>query len=216
MLSIWESIKCEFQRSPIGTLGALAAVMALFIANPEILVVTNTETTSSDHTVRNSAGLVTWLLLYVSVCYLFAKWGSVVVREKFSTGIAAILVFSVIAITIGVYLASIYLGAFPLIMTDDEIHGTSYHWVGIRADAFSAIVSGLWVLMAGGVSLPETISHDQAHINNMSDERQMEEEWPYTLSLCVSLVGVLILGGFLSHSLLFGLVEPQAVLPAAS
>ncbi|MEL7548219.1 MAG: hypothetical protein AAGJ84_16315, partial [Pseudomonadota bacterium] len=141
MKSILKSIRDEFQRSPIGTLGAIAAVLALFVANPEILNVTNTATAEADPTVRNSAGLITWILLYVAVCYLFAKWGSVVIRQRYSTGFLTYPVFSVIVVTLGVYLASVYLGGFPLL---EKVHPTggnvSHSWVGLGTPAFCFIL----------------------------------------------------------------------------
>ncbi|MEP0313491.1 MAG: hypothetical protein ABJL57_06955 [Hyphomonas sp.] len=201
MKSIWKAIGNEFQRAPVGTLGAIAAVLALFISNPEILNVANTATTETDPTVRNSAGLVTWILLYLAVCYLFAKWTSVVIRGKYSTGILILPVFSIVAITIGTYLASIYLGGYPLYEKVGENGDKSHVWIGMYSPFFALMVSSIWALMVAGMLVPEAISHDEQH---NSDETA-------SFSLVFIMAVILLSGAVLSHALMFGLVETVPV-----
>ncbi|RIJ16001.1 hypothetical protein D1227_06175 [Henriciella mobilis] len=199
MKKIWESAKREFTQNPVTTLGAIAAVLALFTHNPEILNVMGSDTGSIEPTARGKSGIVTWVLLYVAVCFLLGWWGSNVYKSSAFAGVCILPVFGFVAAVTGMYLASIHLASFPLIEsgTGSEV---AHQWLGLPSPIFALVFTSVWGFMSLATYLPQTDIYEQ--------RAAQEEKGIYLFAFFV--VEIVSLGSLwiIAHSLLFALVEP--------
>lgn len=146
--SLFTSAKEEFIHSPIGTIAAVVSILALLLARPEILNIPVPSSAGAEAT--DKSGLITWLLLYLATCYFFAKWSALVAKRSVTSGFIHSVVFGVMVLAIGLYLASIYLTSYPI---EAVRVGTrvKYIWLGLPIEVASILVASLWVLVLAGV-----------------------------------------------------------------
>ena len=153
MLSIIENAKNELVEKPISTLGAVAAVAALLIKAPEIVLM-NPSPQADTIVGYGKQGLVTWLLLYAATCFLFGKFGSMVARRNAASGTLIYPVLGIITVFIGVYLASVYLSSFPLTVREDS-SGRIHEWFGIQLPFVGALMGLIWTTLAIATYWPD-------------------------------------------------------------
>lgn len=215
MREIFDNAKREFVKTPIGVIGSLAAVAAVVWRNPEIVNVFGSS--APEETGRNgNAGIVTWLLLYTAICFLFSRWGSALYENNEIIGCFFLPVFGLIATCFGVYLASVYLSAFPL-LEKGEVY-VSHSWINLPTPLFALIVVGIWGFMSLGsyLAITEGFGYDSEGSEDTASAINMDGLDSRDTSAIVLLIFSGVSSLFLwivSHALIFALVETVRVSP---
>lgn len=165
MLSIIRNGIKELHERPIAALGAIAAVIALFRASPEIPMGIVGMDTPAGRTGQH--GVVTWLILYIAVCFATAWFGSLIARGNKLSGAVMYPVLGLLAVTIGCYLASIHVASFELQLRGASRYEQEHVWFGMNVVWIGIMMSFIWTAMALACYAP---SYDSLlNIDNVTD-----------------------------------------------